>query len=101
VGLGRHLENQLDLERRHSLREILETFASQTGGRAYFPERAGQLSGIYKEIASDLRQQYGIGYSSTNSTRNGRWRSISLTVRDPEMKVQARAGYYAPDPGLP
>lgn len=101
VGLGRRLDEQLDLQHRRSLKDILETFARETGGRAYFPERAGQLSGIYKEIASDLKQQYGLGYTSSNGTRDGRWRSITLEVRDPEMKVQARSGYYAPAPGLP
>ena len=101
VGLGRRLDEQLDLQRRRSLKDILETFARETGGRAYFPERAGELSGIYKEIASDLKQQYGLGYTSNNSARDGRWRAISLHVGDPEMQVQARSGYYAPDPGLP
>jgi VWFA-related protein len=101
VGLGRRLDQELDLQRRRSLKDILETFARETGGRAYFPERAGELSGIYKEIASDLKQQYGLGYTSDNGARDGRWRSITLEVRDPEMEVQARSGYYAPDPGLP
>jgi len=101
VGLGRGLDEEFDLERRRSLKEILDTFARETGGRAYFPERAGRLSGIYKEIASDLKQQYGIGYTSTNGARDGRWRSITLEVIDPGMKVQARSGYYAPAPGLP
>jgi VWFA-related protein len=101
VGLGRHLDEEFDLQRRRSLQDILETFARETGGRAYFPERAGQLSGIYKEIASDLKQQYGLGYTSNNGTRDGRWRGITLEVRDPEMQVQARTGYYAPGPGLP
>jgi VWFA-related protein len=101
VGLGRRLDEELDLQRRRSLKDILETFARETGGRAYFPERAGQLSGIYKEIASDLKQQYGLGYTTSNSERDGRWRDITLKVRDPEMHVQARSGYYAPGPGLP
>jgi VWFA-related protein len=101
VGLGRRLDEELDLQRRRSLQEILETFAHQTGGRAYFPERAGQLSGIYREIASDLKQQYGLGYTSNNGARDGRWRDITLEVRDPEFQVQARSGYYAPGPGLP
>jgi VWFA-related protein len=101
VGLGRHLDAELDLQRQRSLKEILEMFARQTGGRAYFPERAGQLSGIYKEIASDLKQQYGIGYTSTNGTRDGRWRGIVLKARDAALQVQARKGYYAPGPGAP
>jgi VWFA-related protein len=99
IGLGRHPEGEMDLPRVHSLKEILETFARQTGGRPYFPERAGQLSGIYRQIAADLKQQYTLGYTSTNRARDGRWRAITLRVRNPDDEVQTRAGYYAPGPG--
>ena len=101
IGLGRHLENELDLQRSRSLRDILETLARQTGGRAYFPERAGQLADVYRQIASDLRQQYALGYTSTNPAHDGRWRTIAVTLADPSLTVEARAGYYAPGPGLP
>ena len=101
IGLGKHLEGQLDLQRVRSLKEILQTFARDTGGRAYFPERAGHLSGIYKEVASDLQQQYTLGYTSTNKARDGAWRVIELSVRDEDLTVEARAGYYAPGPGIP
>jgi Ca-activated chloride channel family protein len=96
VGLGRHLDSEMDLQDARSLKEILETFARQTGGRAYFPERPGDLSGIYRQIASDLKHQYVIAYSPTNRARDGRWRRIALRTRNPEHTVQARAGYYAP-----
>lgn len=101
IGLGRHLENELDLRRTRSLRDILETLARQTGGRAYFPERAGQLSDVYRQIASDLRQQYALAYTSTNPAHDGRWRAIAVTVADPRLTVEARAGYYGPGLGLP
>ncbi len=96
IGLGAHLENELDLARVRSLRDILERMARETGGRSYFPERAGQLSGIYRQIAADLKQQYALAYVSTNRTRDGRWRSITLRTRQPGLEVQSRAGYYAP-----
>jgi Ca-activated chloride channel family protein len=96
IGLGRHLETEMDLSMARSLRQILEAFAQETGGRPYFPDRPGQLSGIYRQIAADLKQQYAIAYTSANPARDGRWRSISLRTRDPHLSVQARAGYYAP-----
>jgi Ca-activated chloride channel family protein len=101
IGLGRHLESEFDLQHVRSLKEILETFARETGGRAYFPARAGQLSHIYAEVASDLKQQYGLGYTSTNVARDGKWRAITLEVKPPGLDVQARSGYYAPGPALP
>ncbi|MFQ5876956.1 MAG: VWA domain-containing protein [Acidobacteriota bacterium] len=101
VGLGRHLDAEMDVPRLRSLKEILETFARQTGGRAYFPSRPGRLSRIYRQIAADLKAQYSLAYTSANRARDGRWRSISVEVKDPDLTVQARAGYYAPGPGAP
>ncbi len=101
IGLGSHLENELDLQHAHSLKEILETFAKETGGRSYFPDRAGQLSGTYRQIAADLKHQYALAYTSTNQAHDGRWRSITLRTRRPGLLVQARAGYYAPGPAAP
>jgi VWFA-related protein len=101
IGLGRHLETELDLRRARSLKDILETLARETGGRSYFPERPGQLSEVYRQIAGDLKQQYALAYTSTNSVRDGRWRAIRVAVADKSLTVEARAGYYAPGPGLP
>jgi Ca-activated chloride channel family protein len=101
IGLGRHLENEMDLERVRSLKDVLDTLARETGGRSYYPERAGQLSGVYRQIASDLKRQYALAYSSTNRARDGRWRSIQVKVRDQDLQIQTRAGYYAPGPETP
>jgi VWFA-related protein len=99
IGLGRHLEREMDLHGVRSVRDILETFARQTGGRAWFPERAADLGDVYRRIAADLRQQYTLGYVSTNTARDGRWRKLTVRVRREGLLVQARAGYYAPGPG--
>ncbi len=101
VGLGNHLETEMDLAGERSLREILEVLARQTGGRFYQPERPGQLAAVYKEIAADLKSQYALGYASTNRARDGRWRSIMLKLSDPALLVRARSGYYAPGTTAP
>jgi len=101
IGLGRHLDRETDLSGSRTVRDLLETFARQTGGRAWFPERAGDLGEVYRSIALDLRQQYTLGYVSTNSARDGGWRRIAVRVARPGLAVQARAGYYAPGPGAP
>jgi Ca-activated chloride channel family protein len=101
IGLGRHLDRETDLSGSRSVRNLLETFARQTGGRAWFPDRAGDLGEVYRRIADDLRQQYTLGYVSTNNARDGRWRRIAVQVARPGLAVEARAGYYAPGPGAP
>ena len=101
IGLGRHLEREMDLTGTRSVREILETFARQTGGRAWFPERAADVAEVYRQVAADLRQQYTLAYVSTNPARDGRWRRIDVTVGRPGTTVRARAGYYAPGSAAP
>ncbi len=77
-------------------REQLENIADQTGGRMYSPGRAEDLSGAYQEIADDLRVQYLLSYASSNPAQDGRWRAISVEIRDhPEAVVRTRKGYYA------
>src|SRR5580693_8915187 len=45
----------------------VKTFASLTGGRAYFPRFQGELPGIFSDIASDIRNQYSISYHPSNT----------------------------------
>lgn len=74
----------------------LQMIADQTGGRMYSPRKIQELSGIYSEIASDLRIQYQLGYNPTNHARDGRWREIRVKVKGhPEAAVRTRKGYYA------
>jgi len=98
IGLGRHLDTELDLRHERSLKDILDQLARTSGGRSYYPERGGQLSGIYRQIAVDLKAQYTLAYVSTNTARDGTWRAITITTKKPELEVEARSGYYAPGP---
>jgi hypothetical protein len=62
----------------------------------YTPHKASELSGVYSEIADDLRIQYLLAYNSTNRAQDGRWRQIRVDVPDhTEAVVRTRRGYYA------
>jgi len=75
--------------------DLVET----TGGRAFFPNAASQLQDICTRIAIELKNQYLLGYRSTNQTKDGTWREIHLEVEPPKglppLKVRAKTGYYA------
>ncbi len=101
IGLGHRLDREMDLRRVRSLEEILSTFSVQTGGRPYFPDRARQLSRVYRQIAEDLKTQFTLAYSPTNGARDGRWRSITVRMKKEGLRVDARSGYYAPTATLP
>jgi VWFA-related protein len=96
IGLGAHLDRETDLEQRRTLQEILEGFAERTGGRFYNPERPGQLSGVYDQIAEDLSRQYTLAYTPSNTARDGAWRTIRVEVARPTLRVLTRPGYFAP-----
>jgi Ca-activated chloride channel family protein len=76
----------------------LKSLSQETGAAAFFPEQITQLQGVYSAIAQELSSQYSIGYSSSNSRADGRFRRIVVrVVSHPEMRPRARTGYTAND----
>ena len=82
--------NELDKEAgfiRKSPREKavnrINKLASETGGRAFFPESISELPQIANEIVRDMRTQYVIAYNPTNKTQDGTYRAIKVTVDQP------------------
>ena len=47
------------------------------------------------DIQEEMRSQYSIGYTPTNTTKDGSFRKIKLKTKRKGLKVQARKGYYA------
>jgi Ca-activated chloride channel homolog len=62
---------------------LINKLASETGGRAFFPESVADLPQIANEIVRDLRTQYVIAYNPTNKTQDGSYRAIKVTVDQP------------------
>jgi Ca-activated chloride channel homolog len=81
-------------------RATIEELTDLTGGRAFFPDSIYELPDICTKIAVELKNQYVLGYRSTNGVKDGKWRKISLKVHPPvgmpDMIVRGKAGYYAP-----
>ena len=62
---------------------LINRLASETGGRAFFPQSGAELPQIANEIVRDLRTQYVISYDPTNKAHDGSYRSIKVTVAQP------------------
>ena len=60
--------------------KLINKLASETGGRAFFPESISQLPGIADEIVRDMRTQYVLSYNPTNKSRDGSFRAIKVAV---------------------
>jgi Ca-activated chloride channel family protein len=88
-----------ELSRGRSGRAIIEDLVQITGGRAFFPDSVHELEDICSKIAVELRNQYVLGYHSTNDAKNGKWRKIRLKVNPPKgisgLSVRGKSGYYA------
>jgi VWFA-related protein len=73
----------------------LRKMSEETGGRVFTVDKKHTLQQVFQEIQDEMRSQYTIGYTSTNPTRDGKFRRIEIKTKDKENIVQARKGYYA------
>jgi VWFA-related protein len=71
-----------------------ESLAADTGG--FTVKNTNDLSTGIKRIADESQSYYLVGYNSTNTARDGRFRKISVKVEGKNLRVRARKGYYAP-----
>jgi Ca-activated chloride channel homolog len=84
---------------RHS-KKVLEELAEATGGQAYFPDSLSDVTPICEHVASEIRNQYTLGYYPTNAAKDGTFRQVRVDVIPPEhmgkLVVRTRTGYYSP-----
>ena len=89
----------------------MRTFATETGGQAFFPRFSGEFGNIFQQIHEALRNQYVLTYSPSNKVHDGGYRKIKvqlvdrdgnpMAVKDEKGKpmkytVVAKQGYKAP-----
>jgi VWFA-related protein len=89
----------------------LNTFARETGGKAFLPRFQGELPGIFHAVAQALRNQYSIVYNPSNQARDGSARKIKVELVNPasgeplrivengkpiKYMIIAKTGYTAP-----
>jgi VWFA-related protein len=66
-----------------------------TGGRVInVGNKFDKLKEAFDQIAAELRSQYSIGYTSTNTKLDGSYRKLEIKNKQ-GYKIQTRAGYYA------
>jgi VWFA-related protein len=73
----------------------LKKMSEETGGHMFSVDRKHPLNEIFQEIQDEMRNQYSIGYESTNAKRDGTFRHTEIKVDNSAYRVQARSGYYA------
>jgi VWFA-related protein len=78
-----------------TLRDQLSGLARETGGAAYFAAQLSHTAERFRDIATDMANQYLLSFSPTRPMGDGKWRALAVGVRDPAYDVRARTGYYA------
>lgn len=79
---------------------LLTEIAEVTGGRQYSVDNVNELPDVAAKIGVELRNQYILGYSSHNQTRDGKYRKVQVKVVQPKgmplLRPFWKQGYYAP-----
>ncbi|HZJ30134.1 MAG TPA: VWA domain-containing protein [Vicinamibacterales bacterium] len=84
---------QQDMATLRTRHNNLRTLAVDTDGEAIID--TNYIEKGLKRIADDLSSYYLFGYYSTNAKLDGRYRTITVRVKQPDVRVRARRGYRA------
>jgi VWFA-related protein len=79
---------------------LLTEIAEQTGGRQYQVDNLNELPDVAAKIGVELRNQYILGYSPKNLSRDGKYRRVQVRLMQPHgmplLRPFWKQGYYAP-----
>jgi VWFA-related protein len=79
---------------------LLTEIAEQTGGRQYPVDNLNELPDVAAKIGVELRNQYILGYSPKNVSRDGKYRRVQVRLVQPHgmpiLRPFWKQGYYAP-----
>lgn len=70
----------------------LQTFASMTGGRAYF--NSNDLVKGFRDAVNDSSEYYMLGYYLDRSKTKAGWRKLAVKVKRDHTEVRARSGFF-------
>jgi len=74
----------------------LAALADKSGGRLLRADTLLSLPDAFARIAAELRTQYSIGYYPTNTTHDGLYRAVKVSISRKNTAVRAKPGYRAP-----
>jgi VWFA-related protein len=73
----------------------MKKVTAETGGRVIeVGNKTEKLKAAFDQISQELRSQYNIGYTPTNTVKDGSFRKVEIRTKE-NYKIQARSGYFA------
>jgi Ca-activated chloride channel family protein len=73
--------------------DTLRRLSAATGGRVFHVAPGMGLQSIYRQIETDLRTQYELGYTPPPDTAPGKFHKLELHVKQKGDSVQAKSGF--------
>ncbi len=84
---------QSTADRFQQSQDTLYALAADTGGKALFDNN--DLTRGITNAQHSIADYYLIGYYTTNTVKNGRFRKVNITLANADAKLDYRKGYYA------
>ncbi len=78
--------------RQMDTQSTLQTFASMTGGRAYY--NSNDLVKGFRDAVHDSAEYYMLGYYLDRSKTKAGWRKLAVKVKRDHVDVRARSGFF-------
>ncbi|MGH9703287.1 MAG: VWA domain-containing protein [Candidatus Acidiferrales bacterium] len=76
--------------------KVLDEFASDTGGRVFFPYKIDDLAQSFLDIGNELRSQYLLAFAPGPMPPKGQFRRVQVEVDRKGLIVRSRKGYSLP-----
>jgi Ca-activated chloride channel family protein len=79
---------------------LLRQLADETGGKVLVAQNMAELPDVVQRLSAEIRNQYLIGYTSSNAPNDGKYHKVKVEVVQapgaPALHASWRHGYYAP-----
>jgi len=82
-----------DLNGNAASQDTLATLSADTGGKAFFD--SNDFSAVFTQVQKDSSVYYVLGFTSSNSAKDGKYRHLKVTINRSDLKLDFRSGYYA------
>jgi VWFA-related protein len=90
------LLNEEDRGAARRARRAIDAITTASGGAAYYPKNLLEVDAITDRVAHEVRNQYIIAYTPSNSKLDGSYRRVRVRVSGPNRPTaRTRTGYYA------
>jgi Ca-activated chloride channel homolog len=79
---------------------LLQQLGEVTGGKVLVAQNIGELPDVVQRLSAEIRSQYMLGYTSSNTFNDGKYHRVKVELLQPRgippLRASWRRGYYAP-----